>query len=390
MEKRQQHMKLIISNSLVFIFILACSIDYASAFQNLRLEPVGPIFSSVPNSWEHKGIESPSVIYDGIYKMWYAGTDDNNKRRIGYATSPDGINWTRYKNNLCTTNSKGNGCVLDIGNKMSWDADHVYGMSVVVDRSAPDSSRYKMWYTGASNALALKNGRWRTGLAFSSDGVVWNKINGNKCQSNTNTTSCVFDTGAPGSWDEVVTAAPSVLIDLDASPSERYKMWYEGCIYSEKSPEHICRIGYATSPDGVNWTRYKENRCPNFSQGPGCVFDTGNTRTWDDVRVIQPIVIKTEGQYEMWYGGQSSGDYKFRIGYASSSDGIEWERHENNNCHTNPSGSGCLIDIDHSESKNSISDPAVIKVNESLMIWLRTDNSNFRLMKVSGIMSNSN
>ncbi len=376
-------MKSIISNSLVIIFILVCSIDSASAFQNLRLEPVGPIYSSVLNSWEHKGIESPSVIFDGIYKMWYAGTDENNKRRIGYATSPDGINWTRLKNNLCTTNSKGNGCVLDVGNKMSWDADHIYGMSVVADPAAPETSRYKMWYTGAANALALKNGRWRTGLAFSSDGVIWRKFHGNKCQSNTNTSSCVFDPGAPGSWDEVVAAAPSVIIDSEASSSERYKMWYEGCLYSDKAPEHVCRIGYATSPDGVEWTRYKENRCPNFSHGQGCVFDTGNTGTWDDLRVIQPVVIKTKGQYEMWYAGQSSEDNKFRTGYASSSDGIKWVRHEDNNCHTSPFGDGCLIDIDLSASKNNISDPSVIKVNKSLMIWYRVTNSNFGLVKIT-------
>jgi predicted GH43/DUF377 family glycosyl hydrolase len=376
-------MRLIISNTLVCIYILLCAIDFALAFQDLSLEPVSPAFSSVPNSWEHKGIESPSVIFDGIFKMWYAGTDENNKRRIGYATSPDGINWTRYKNNRCTTNSKGSGCVLNVGNKMSWDTDHIYGMSVVADYAAPESSRYKMWYTGANNVMALKNGKWRTGYAFSSDGEHWIKFNGNKCQSNTISTGCVFDTGAPGSWDEVVAAAPSVMIDLDTSPSERYKMWYEGCLYSDKEPEHVCRIGYATSPDGINWTRYKENRCPNFLQGQGCVFDTGNAGTWDDVRVIQPIVIKTEGRYEMLYAGQSSGDYKFRIGYASSLDGIKWVRHMNNNCNTSPLGRGCLIDLDQSASKSNISDPAVIKVNKSLMIWYRTNDSNFGLVKVT-------
>ena len=383
-------MKLILFKSSVFIYIFLCSLINAFAFQNLLLEPVGPVFSAVPNSWDHKGIESPSVIFDGTYKMWYAGTDENNKRRVGYATSPDGMNWTRYKHNHCTTNSRGNGCVLDVGNKMSWDADQLYGMSVVVDRTAPDSSRYKMWYTGASNALALKDGRWRTGYAYSSDGVRWMKFDGNKCQSHANVMGCVFDTGGTGSWDEIVAAAPTVIIDSDAPPAERYKMWYEGCIYSDKAPEHICRIGYATSPDGVNWSKYKENRCASLPMGQGCVFDKGINGTWDDVRVIQPVVIKTEGQYKMWYGGQSSGDNKFRIGHASSSDGIKWERHKDNNCHTSPYGSGCLIDIDISASKSGNSDPAVIKINRSLMLWYKTIDTKFRLVKLTTIRNNGN
>ena len=376
-------MKLSFFKVLVVIYIFSCSIINAFAMQNLLLEPVGPVFSAVPNSWDHKGIESPSVIFDSTYKMWYAGTDENNKRRVGYASSLDGMNWTRYKNNLCTTNPKGNGCVLDVGNKISWDADHIYGMSVVADYSAPETSRYKMWYTGVSNALALKKGRWRTGYAYSSDGIRWIKFNGNKCQSGSHGMGCVFDIGDTGSWDEVVSGAPTVIIDSDASPSERYKMWYEGCIYSAKAPEHICRIGYATSSDGVNWSRYKGNRCPSFPKGQGCVFDKGKNGNWDDVRVIQPVIIKTDGKYEMMYGGQSNGDNKFRIGYALSSDGIKWERHEDNTCHTSPYGNGCLIDVHISTSKSGNSDPAVIKINRSLMLWYKSTYTQFGLIKLT-------
>ncbi len=38
---------------------------------------------------------------DGIYHMWYTGYRDgeNSEKHLGYATSPDGIVWTKYKNN---------------------------------------------------------------------------------------------------------------------------------------------------------------------------------------------------------------------------------------------------------------------------------------------------
>ncbi len=46
-------------------------------------------------SWDDAAVNYPSVIVDGSnYKMWYGGYDGTNFR-IGYATSPDGINWTK-------------------------------------------------------------------------------------------------------------------------------------------------------------------------------------------------------------------------------------------------------------------------------------------------------
>ena len=41
------------------------------------------------------------LVEDGIYKMWYTGYDgsDNPTMHLGYATSDDGIHWTRYPDN---------------------------------------------------------------------------------------------------------------------------------------------------------------------------------------------------------------------------------------------------------------------------------------------------
>jgi len=36
----------------------------------------------------------------GLYHLWYTGYRDINKEKhLGYATSPDGLVWTRYKGN---------------------------------------------------------------------------------------------------------------------------------------------------------------------------------------------------------------------------------------------------------------------------------------------------
>ena len=47
--------------------------------------------------WEGNSVLEPTVIYeDGIYKMWYCG---GSPCALGYASSTDGVNWTKYENN---------------------------------------------------------------------------------------------------------------------------------------------------------------------------------------------------------------------------------------------------------------------------------------------------
>jgi len=158
-----------------------------------------------PGEWDDSQVGNPSVLfYDGTYKMWYTGYDASN-RRIGYATSDDGIVWTKYEGNP----------VLDLGVPGAWDDSHVWAPSVLFY-----DGTYKMWYSGndASNE--------RIGYATSDDGIVWTKYEGNP----------VLNLGAPGAWDDYHAYNPSVLFY-----NGTYKMWYSGYDASNR------RIGYATS-----------------------------------------------------------------------------------------------------------------------------------------------
>ena len=50
-------------------------------------------------TWDKGGASNPSVIFkDHEYKIWYTGFDGEHMR-IGYATSIDGVNWTKYSPN---------------------------------------------------------------------------------------------------------------------------------------------------------------------------------------------------------------------------------------------------------------------------------------------------
>ena len=79
-------------------------------------------------------------------------------------------------------------------------------------------------------------------------------------------------------------------------------------------------IGYATSPDGVRWTKNEAN--PVFVPDP--------KSAWDNHKVTGCQVEKRNGWYLMFYIGFRD-DNHAQIGMARSQDGITgWQRHPAN------------------------------------------------------------
>ena len=76
-----------------------------------------PLISPGPTgSWDALGATFASVIYDdrvGEYRMYYHGYN-SSYHQVGLATSPDGINWTKYSGNP----------IVAVGASGSWDAHH--------------------------------------------------------------------------------------------------------------------------------------------------------------------------------------------------------------------------------------------------------------------------
>ena len=58
--------------------------------------PTDPVLShGAAGAADSFGAGDPSVLHDGAtWKLWYTG-DDSSKKRIAYATSPDGVHWTK-------------------------------------------------------------------------------------------------------------------------------------------------------------------------------------------------------------------------------------------------------------------------------------------------------
>jgi predicted GH43/DUF377 family glycosyl hydrolase len=122
-----------------------------------------------------------------------------------------------------------------------------------------------------------------------------------------------MNVGSASEWDSGFLEGPSVIKE-----DGQYKMWY--CGYdievNGQASDGKANIGYATSTDGINWIKYENNP----------ILVTGNN-TWDSIYVQDPHVIKYGDEYQMWYGGGDNDTYySQQVGYATSTDGINWNK----------------------------------------------------------------
>ncbi|MGD8777546.1 MAG: hypothetical protein PVH88_01135 [Ignavibacteria bacterium] len=256
--------------------------------------------------WDDYDVAHPSIIYNGTYyEMWFGGYDGSN-HSIGYATSTDGINWSKYSGNP----------VLNYGDSGEWD-DYIASPSVIYDGTS-----YEMWYSGYDGS------NYRIGYASSQDGINWTKYSGNP----------VMNLGTSGEWDDQSVSYPSVIYN-----GTHYEMWYTG--YDGTN----CRIGYATSTDGINWSKNSGNP----------VLDLGTTDSWDDERLIEPnVILNGSDDYKMWYSGYDGSSTR-HIGYATSTDGINWTKYSGNP----------VLDVGTSEINSGLFSSFVLYNGTSYKMW---------------------
>lgn len=91
-------------------------------------------------------------------------------------------------------------------------------------------------------------------------------------------------------------------------------MWYTGQVATGTSGV-VTAIGYATSSPGVPWVKYVNN--PVLADGP--------PGSWDAEGAAQPVVVKNDDLYQMWYAGRGEDNIQ-RIGYATSGNGRSWTK----------------------------------------------------------------
>jgi predicted GH43/DUF377 family glycosyl hydrolase len=117
-----------------------------------------PVLTTSDGAWNSSAVADPYVIeYDGKLYMYYLGENQLGVQKLGVAVSEDGINWKENSLNP----------IMDIGADGAFDDKGLGEPSVIYQ--AP---YFYMLYTGR-NANEQRN----IGLAVSTDGVNWKKMN---------------------------------------------------------------------------------------------------------------------------------------------------------------------------------------------------------------------
>ena len=225
---------------------------------------------------------------DGTYYMWYWNSGSlYNIGDIRVATSTDGLTWTADQPITQVGSS-----VIDNSSSSNWNrgsygpADVIYnptGSTTIVnpvDEVSVWQNRFVMYYDGTTG------GTESLGLAVSNNGINWQGYAGGAAP-------VLAGTGVAGDWDATYVSRATVVKE----GPDAYHMWFSGGDGSMDDG-----IGYASSADGIGWTRATGN--PIFYKDDGL--------GWRSDRTYTPMVIGDE----MWFTGKSSTGV-YSVGYAT-------------------------------------------------------------------------
>ena len=217
------------------------------------------------------------VYHEGQFHMFYNNLQDfpPTELAIGYATSPDGINWTRITDFS----------ILD-GTDVPYVDNVIRAASVLVE----DDGTWVLYFdTMASTESAPYS---VVGRATANSPIGPWAVDPNPVL-------------APdeGGWDEYAIQRPCI-IKTEAG----YFMYFQAFA----SRWDAATFGLATSSDGINWIKHDTP-----------IFD-GSEVTWGQhIAVRYPYVVKNEQGWFMFF--KATGDkYPNSIGIAVSDNGVDW------------------------------------------------------------------
>lgn len=218
---------------------------------------------------------------------------------------------------------------LEPGDLGRFDEHGVFPASIVsID------GRYHLYYIGWNKGATPPLFYAAIGLAVSEDGLNFKRTS-------------VAPVMSRSEYDPCLVTSPHVYKD-----GELFRMTYVSGVKWTRELHGLqshYHIKHATSLDGLDWQR--EGRVAiDFAPG--------------ETNIARSAVMKNgEGDYEMWFSfvGPESG--KYRMGYASSTDGWQWVRNDRN----------AHIDADCEECSDMICYPCVFDFKESRYMLFNGD-----------------
>ena len=231
----------------------------------------------------YAAVPIPMHLEDDIYRIYFGSRNKNNMTQPGYIeidiNKPDKI--------LSLTPEP----VLELGKPGLFDDSAVWCCCILKHRGV-----HYMYYGG-----------WMRGVSvpyYSAIGLAISQNGGKTFQRYSR--APIVDRNK---MDPYIIGSPYVLIENDM-----WRMWYFSAVAFESEgdePMNYYHIKYAESKDGINWKR----------EGKVCIDFKYDRET----RIARPWVIKEGNLYKMWYCYAID---SYRIGYAESYDGVNWERRD--------------------------------------------------------------
>jgi sucrose-6-phosphate hydrolase SacC (GH32 family) len=253
-----------------------------------------PVFSGTKGeTWDKVIRERGFILFEnGLYRMWYTGYNENKSetKYLGLATSPDGINWTRYeKNPVFSQKWTEDMFVFRIEGKYYMYAEGLHDVAhlLISDDGInwQEQGDLKILTTKGDTipgpygtpSILIENGKWHLfyerndegiWLAVSDDHKIWTNVQDEP----------VLKKG-PGNYDSGAVASNQVI-----KFKGRYYMYYHGTSdagWSDPGAKSIWTSNVAVSTDLVNWTKYPENPIVEGDHSsPILVYDGDNYRLY--------------------------------------------------------------------------------------------------------------
>lgn len=296
-------------------------IYYATSSDGIHFDKQGAINISGDDWTTQRAF--PFVLYsNGLFRLYYGG---GYPYQVSYAESHDGVNFTAPPQPIVPPEAN------------QWDDIETLRPSIVELDQPEDALEQKLGLTDAPDQLYLMyyNGfgdnQSAIGIAFSSDGLTWQRYAGNPVVTSTtgiytsfaykqgDTTYLYYHTGqdlylmtskdgldftsyssdpilhhgADGAWNAGLVYGAFVRQADDGS----YVMYFNG-IPSQNAPYGM--VGIATSPDLIHWTQNPSNPVITVANTPANFAAHANadgsiTASWHDV-------ITDSTSYRLSYG----------------------------------------------------------------------------------------
>jgi predicted GH43/DUF377 family glycosyl hydrolase len=250
---------------------------------SLKWRKLGLVFNpSGEQDWMrgYAAVPIAEHLYDDIFKIYFSSRDCQNRSNTGYII----INILQPTHILDKSSSP----VLAPGNLGEFD-DSGAMATWLVDNNGESYLYYIGWNLGVT--VPFRNS---IGLSISEDRENFTRYSNGPIVDRTMN-------------EPHFSASCCVIID-----SGIWKMWYLSCTgwqIRDGKAEHSYHIKYAESDDGISWRR-DGLVAIDFSEA-------------DEYAISRPSVIKDRDCWRMWYS--TRGD-SYRIGYAESADGRQWDR----------------------------------------------------------------